>query len=1151
MFKRLGNIIEKRSWLVVLLILLLTIGFSYFIPQIEMKTEFSDFMPEEEVVQTNKRVGDYFGRNNPVMFVYIKTEKSDSILDSYSLKEIYYIQNKTSEIEEVVSTISLNTLLDQICLLEYQKSVDRCTKEEIQTVIDDIFKDHDKKIDILKEEDKNEKIDYKTFRLLNRGKSIDAIDIKNAEASYDNETLNINIEVYDLSKLEDNFKPPLPLVNVLEWYVDFDNLIKFDEDLDIDYKIAAHIEPKNSIWTIGNGFIDNIKDIFNQIRNQELFNTFEKSVYLWIKPPGQEMYFPIALKTGEVNFNRGKNTVEIEISKEEIGKYGIATKIGSFELPSKLSNFQVGTRYFKSSFLNLPWLRISANTSFIFYRIQKIQDNGIIGPIAEKILKNRANMSFEDLNEFTLNIDKNLDLPDKIALKDIEESWTTSDIAPDNDRSKNILFIKPSLFDELKLNIKGFLSKDFSIEKGASSSLMLIELNATTDFQEIIDTNEKIITIVGNLDKKYDYVSLQITGDGVISSEINEVTSEANQFLAPLIFIIIVIILFVSFRRLSYVFLPMVVLLIATIWLFGTMVILGIAFNVMYVALIPLILGLGVDYSVHLFHNYRLEIEEGKSINIAIKNSVEEIGNAMFLAMLTTVIAFMSFLTASVPPIRNLGLLLGLGVAYTFIITITLLPSLRYILDKRRKNIKKQVKRLEKIDVSFIMGKLATFVIKHQKKIIIIMLVFTLIFAYQASMIETGFNFEDFAPEDTESIELFEVIGQNFPYSTETEEYIFLEGNIATVQALKGIYRTHQNLDDDTYVARKADGSLKVTDLYSLIQNGIENNQSIIERFNINPRTGIPNSDRDVKSLFDYYYEKSLIQNEGFDIDEFDIEDLGSMDKPEFEIDPVSSQIRSVLYKDDKGRYKASVIRIYIDPSIQNSGGDLNKNIKIMLDEFEDDLEDYGNVESFVTGQLTITYTITSSLSESQIVSTAISVVFATIVLIVAYRNPLLGLVAIIPVGITMIWILGTMNIIGYSLNALTITITSITIGIGIDYAIHATERFRLVADKTGDINKAMRETISHTGGALLIAALTTAFGFGILAFAPIPPQQQFGIILAITITYAFLTSILILPFVLVRWARQRKKRKGFIVSTKGMEKVNGKWVRKEELNDN
>ena len=149
----------------------------------------------------------------------------------------------------------------------------------------------------------------------------------------------------------------------------------------------------------------------------------------------------------------------------------------------------------------------------------------------------------------------------------------------------------------------------------------------------------------------------------------------------------------------------------------------------------------------------------------------------------------------------------------------------------------------------------------------------------------------------------------------------------------------------------------------------------------------------------------------------------------------------------------------------------------------------------------------------------------------ITYRNPTLGLITMIPVGISMVWILGTMYYLGYILDIMTITVTTITIGIGIDYAIHATERFRLVADKTGDIEKAVCETISHTGGALLIACLTTALAFGILVLAPIPPQQRFGIILAMTITYAFLTSVLFLPLFLAKWAKWRKKRKGFIIS--------------------
>ena len=82
------------------------------------------------------------------------------------------------------------------------------------------------------------------------------------------------------------------------------------------------------------------------------------------------------------------------------------------------------------------------------------------------------------------------------------------------------------------------------------------------------------------------------------------------------------------------------------------------------------------------------------------------------------------------------------------------------------------------------------------------------------------------------------------------------------------------------------------------------------------------------------------------------------------------------------------------------------------------------------------------------------------------------------------------MYFIGYSLNVMTVMVTSLTIGLGITYAIHALERFKLTADKTGDVMKAVSETVGHTGGSLLIAAITTFVGFGMLVLAPMPPEQ-------------------------------------------------------------
>jgi predicted RND superfamily exporter protein len=244
-------------------------------------------------------------------------------------------------------------------------------------------------------------------------------------------------------------------------------------------------------------------------------------------------------------------------------------------------------------------------------------------------------------------------------------------------------------------------------------------------------------------------------------------------------------------------------------------------------------------------------------------------------------------------------------------------------------------------------------------------------------------------------------------------------------------------------------------------------------------------------------------------------------------------QTRNNIYRTEKGKYNATTIKIYIDLfREEGEEADFQDNLEILSEELNEDLEDYGDVDVIITGMLTITHKMTGSLTESQLFSTGLSLVLATIVLIIAYRKPILGLIAVIPVGISMIWILGTMFFIGYDLNILTVTVTSLTIGIGIDYAIHATERFKLVADKTGDITVAVCETISKTGGALLIAALTTSLGFAILIFAPIPPEQQFGVITAITIAYSFITSILLLPLILARWAKWRKKRFGYIISS-------------------
>ena len=1143
----LGKFIQKHPWLIVSIILAITIGFSLFIPTLQFKTDFEDFTPDDPIVQANTRIQEYFGENQPLVFILLEKESAESVITIESLRDIWSLNNELQKLPDVDGSFSLITFLDIICLIEFGQPFEDCTDAQINIALQDLLTHQDAgSIQLFDTNDPNEDIDYKRFPRLSKGSSIDSADIKNCYLETDNDSLKITFDVYDLGELDNSLQPVFPKVNVMEWFITFNNLISPVEALNITYTLSGHLEPISPIWEIGKGVIQNIKDIISHVRDRSLFNQYKQEVYLWVQPSGQDIAFPILLETGTMTLDTTLNDIIIDVSLEELGTYGIASQFGSFGLPAKLSKFTAGTRYYQTPLLKVGGGYVSANTSFVIEKLLNIQTRPLLGPLSERMLQRYGNLTWSEFDDFFSMIQQLDMLPDTIALKDLQDNWKLADSIPDNGGYSTITFnIVPKFYEDLQLTAFSFLSTDYEPDKKPSASLMFLQLTPTKDYDTIIAMNERVNERVIELDKEFKDVSIQVTGNGMISVQINDITSAANQFIAPLIFIIIMAVLFLNFKRTSYVFLPMLALVISTIWLFGSMAVLGISFNVIAVALVPLIMGLGVDYSVHLFHNYRVELEDGFKPAEAIINSVSEIGTAMFLAMLTTVIAFLSFLTATIGPVRDFGILLALGVIYTFITALTLLPALRYILDKRRKILVKR--KPHGLAVRTLMRLLSEKILCYEKVILILMIVLTVVFAAGATQLQTGFDMNEFAPEDTPAIKLFEVIAEKFPFSSQSQEYILIEGDVATVSALSGIKKTHSNLEDDIFVAKNNDGSQKITSVYSIIQQSIKNDPTLIQRFNINEQTGIPQTDADVIALYDYLYEGGAME---IDMDDvafaMDGMEMDESMMPDVSMESFNGEIATVLSKEGS-RYTATVIRVYIDPSFPAQDGNVNDDQALLKKELNNDIADYGKTTASATGPYIISLTITDSLTESQILSTIAAIILSAVILILIYKNPVLGIIACIPVVISIVWILGTMYFIGYTLNVLTITVTSMTIGIGIDYAIHATERFRLIADKTGDPAKAVCETISHTGGALLIAALTTVLGFIVLLFAPIPPQQQFGLILAITIIYSFLTSIFILPLVLNHWARARKKKRGYIISKNGLVLVNGQYVRKEE----
>ena len=133
-------------------------------------------------------------------------------------------------------------------------------------------------------------------------------------------------------------------------------------------------------------------------------------------------------------------------------------------------------------------------------------------------------------------------------------------------------------------------------------------------------------------------------------------------------------------------------------------------------------------------------------------------------------------------------------------------------------------------------------------------------------------------------------------------------------------------------------------------------------------------------------------------------------------------------------------------------------------------------------------------------------------------RQPALSLIAVGPIVLVLISVLGTMALLGILYTIITSIITALSIGIGVDYTIHMIHRYREEYAHSRDPEQAAVRTLATTGSALLGSALTTALGLGVLVASPLAASQQFGFTAAITIAYSLIVSILVVPALMTFW---------------------------------
>ena len=176
-----------------------------------------------------------------------------------------------------------------------------------------------------------------------------------------------------------------------------------------------------------------------------------------------------------------------------------------------------------------------------------------------------------------------------------------------------------------------------------------------------------------------------------------------------------------------------------------------------------------------------------------------------------------------------------------------------------------------------------------------------------------------------------------------------------------------------------------------------------------------------------------------------------------------------------------------------------------------------------------ISVTVTDAITERQTEAITTTIIAALAVLAIFFwitlRQPALAIIAVGPIVLVLISVLGTMALLGIPYTIITSIITALSIGIGVDYTIHMIHRYREEYSHTRDPERAAIRTLGTTGSALLGSALTTALGLGVLVASPLAASQQFGFTAAITIAYSLLVSIIVVPAAMTFWGAYQNMR--------------------------
>jgi len=597
-----------------------------------------------------------------------------------------------------------------------------------------------------------------------------------------------------------------------------------------------------------------------------------------------------------------------------------------------------------------------------------------------------------------------------------------------------------------------------------------------------------------------------VFGFGIVSDEISRSQSDSFLLVGPLALVFVLVTLVIAYRDLLDIVLGFVGIFSVLGITFGAMGWLGIGFNQVLVAVPVLLIGLSIDYAIHIFMRHREQRGSDDPPRGSMGAAIAGVGVALAWVTATTVIGFSSNLISPIGPIRDFGVVSSIGIAGTMLVFGAFVPAMKVELDELLEGVgldrRKRAFGTGGGVLSRVLSAGAWAARRSPAAVILVALLVTGVAAVGGSQVSTSFEQSDFLasdpPEWTQSLpEPFrpgeytakanlEYVNENFRREDSRSQVLIRDrgGGLATPAAMGRLDAVERRAAASPVTFELASGDSDVRGPLGEMRD-LRSESERFDRVFAAADTdddGVP--DRDVERVLATFFEVA----------------------PE--------RAAGVIHREG-GEYRAARVVV----TVKGTAGTetVTRETRATADQARGD-----GLTATATGSEVVNQVVQDDLLDTVIESLIVSVVAVFLFLMLAYRvtegSASLGAVTLLPVALSVAWILGTMFVLDQPFNVLTGTITSLTVGLGVAYSIHLSERYMLELRRRGDVHEAMETTLTGTGGALLGSAATTVGGFGTLVVAIFPALQQFGLITGMTIVYAFLASVLVLPSLLVVW---------------------------------